>query len=239
MMFTRLPWWRIYQPRQEAYCHAVEYWPFVGWLTGGTVAAVYALALPHFASPGIPIVLAILSRILLTGALHEDGLADFCDGMGGGTSRQRILQIMKDSHIGTYGVLGLIVYLMLLYNVLTDVHPLVILLADVWGKSCASLLVVRLPYARPQEEAKTRLVYTPIHPLAHLLRILLAVAPAYALCLLAAIPMHIAPWLAALLAGQLLTLYLRHRIQGYTGDCCGAAFLLCEMAFLLTWTIQT
>ena len=57
----------------------------------------------------------MLSRILLTGALHEDGLADFCDGFGGGTTRERILSIMKDSHIGTYGVIGLICYLGMFY----------------------------------------------------------------------------------------------------------------------------
>ena len=63
----------------------------------------------------LAVLAAIVVRLLMTGALHEDGLADFCDGFGGGGSdRQRILDIMKDSHIGTYGVLGLVLYLLLL-----------------------------------------------------------------------------------------------------------------------------
>lgn len=57
----------------------------------------------------------MITRLLITGCLHEDGLADFFDGFGGGTSRERILAIMKDSHIGSYGVIGLIFYFGLFY----------------------------------------------------------------------------------------------------------------------------
>src|SRR5574344_2931621 len=59
----------------------------------------------------------LFRSLLLTGALHEDGFADFCDGFGGGTDRGKILVIMKDSHIGTYGVIGLVLYFLLLWNV--------------------------------------------------------------------------------------------------------------------------
>ena len=70
------------------------------------------------------LIAAILVRLLLMGALHEDGLADFMDGFGGGgTDRQRILDIMKDSRIGTYGVLGLIVYEMMLFTTLFSLPP--------------------------------------------------------------------------------------------------------------------
>ena len=103
VFFTRLPFWRIYQPKKEAYKTVVEHWPLTGWLTGCMMAAVIwfgSMVMPY----PIVIILAILTRLLITGALHEDGLADFIDGFGGGGSdRQRILDIMKDSHIGTYG----------------------------------------------------------------------------------------------------------------------------------------
>ena len=103
MFFTRLPFWRIKQVDAACFKHVVDYWPFAGWLTGGTMALVYWLAAGWF--PGsVAALLAVGTRILLTGALHEDGLADCCDGFGGGTSRDRILSIMKDSRIGTYGV---------------------------------------------------------------------------------------------------------------------------------------
>ena len=85
IFFTRLPFWRIYQPPQQCYETVVEHWPFAGWLTGGVMAAVV-----YFGSMLFPfhiaLLLAIAARVLLTGALHEDGLADFFDGFGGGGS---------------------------------------------------------------------------------------------------------------------------------------------------------
>lgn len=97
IFFTRLPFWRLHEPPKECFATVVEHWPLVGWLTGGVMAAVL-----YFGSMVLPwtvtVVLAVVSRLLLTGALHEDGLADFFDGFGGGgNNRQRILEIMKDS----------------------------------------------------------------------------------------------------------------------------------------------
>ena len=115
MFFTRLPWWRLRTVPKEAFEHVVDYWPLVGWLTGGTMALTFAVAISAGISPAVAALLAIAARMLLTGALHEDGLADFCDGFGGGTTRERTLAIMKDSHIGTYGVLGLLISLGLLW----------------------------------------------------------------------------------------------------------------------------
>ena len=94
IFFTRLPFWRIYQPPQQCYETVVEHWPFAGWLTGGVMAAVV-----YFGSMLFPfhiaLLLAIAARVLLTGALHEDGLADFFDGFGGGgNDRERIKSCM-------------------------------------------------------------------------------------------------------------------------------------------------
>ena len=141
IFFTRLPFWRLHQPQKECYQRVVEHWPLVGWLTGGAMAATLyfgSMALPYT----VAVMLAIAVRLLLTGALHEDGLADFFDGFGGGgNDRQRILDIMKDSHIGTYGVLGLVLYLALLAGALLSLSPemaaLVILAADPYAKMVA------------------------------------------------------------------------------------------------------
>ena len=163
IFFTRLPFWRLHQPPKECYQRVVEHWPLVGWLTGGVMAATL-----YFSSMVVPypvaVILAIAARLLLTGALHEDGLADFFDGFGGGgNDRQRILDIMKDSHIGTYGVLGLILYLALLAGCLLSFTPrsaaLLILAADPFAKMVASQLILMMPYARKEEEAKAKTVY--------------------------------------------------------------------------------
>ena len=84
-----------------------KYMPLVGALVGGATGVVIAVAAAVFPAP-VPIVIGLIASVLLTGALHEDGLADTADALGGGADRERCLQIMKDSRIGTYGVLAIV-----------------------------------------------------------------------------------------------------------------------------------
>ena len=105
------------------------------------MALTFAIAVQVLSVP-YAILLAIIARLLLTGALHEDGLADFFDGMGGGTSRERILQIMKDSHIGTYGVLGLIMYFLFFYNAMQEL-PVIYLRQRVYRMGLLSTKMAR------------------------------------------------------------------------------------------------
>ncbi len=85
IFFTRLPFWRVYQPPKESYRAVVEFWPLTGWLTGGVMAAILYFGPALFPYP-LVVALAILARVLMTGALHEDGLADFCDGLVAATT---------------------------------------------------------------------------------------------------------------------------------------------------------
>src|SRR4051794_38699834 len=85
---------------------SVKYFPLVGIIVGGVSAAVLLLA-SKFWVGFLPALLAVAASMALTGALHEHGLADTADGLGGGRSREARLTIMKDSRIGTYGVLAL------------------------------------------------------------------------------------------------------------------------------------
>ena len=163
IFFTRLPFWRLYQPDKEAYKTVVEHWPLVGWLTGAAMGAVLyfgSMVFPYT----IAAILAIVTRLLITGALHEDGLADFLDGFGGGgTDRQRILDIMKDSHIGTYGVIGLILYFLLLFFAIISMQPfeaaLTIMAVDPFAKMLSAQLIQMMPYARTEDTAKNHTVY--------------------------------------------------------------------------------
>ena len=185
-------------------------------------------------------ILAIVTRLLLTGCLHEDGLADFIDGFGGGTTRERTLAIMKDSHIGTYGVIGLIVYFALLLQLPAtlsrDTLILAVLCGDCWSKCCAAQLINFLPYARTEETAKNKTVYARMK-LGELIQcFFFGLAPAFILTF----ALHWMPvsflWLLFVPLGVmlLLALLMRRKIQGYTGDCCGATFLLCELSFYLS-----
>ncbi len=243
MFFTRLPFWRLRKVDAECFRHVVDYWPFAGWLTGGTMAAVLALTsglLPALSAA----ILAVGARMVLTGALHEDGLADCCDGFGGGRDRLQTLTIMKDSRIGTYGVLGLVFHGLLLVSLLTalpqNAAPALVLTADVYAKTCASFILLQLPYARTAEQAKTKVVYSVWQGRAvigHLVRCLCALLPALLWLWQSA---EAFPWWAFLappVVQLLLTGYMKRRLQGYTGDCCGALFLLCELSFYLSFVM--
>lgn len=254
-LFTRLPWWRIRELPADAFRHAVEFWPWAGLLTGGALALTFYLGIQYLPL-ALTLLLCIGVRLLLTGALHEDGLADFCDGMGGGTTRERTLEIMKDSHIGTYGVLGLVVYFLFLYNTNNELtlgylrhsltaeaagrNPILMVaatlwFADVWAKSVASFIII-LPYARNEEQAKVKVTYKrPVVAgwFVHLIRIVLALAVPLVLMNQAGIAPHAYGILTSVTVLIVLLLFMKRKINGYTGDCCGACFLICELVFLI------
>jgi adenosylcobinamide-GDP ribazoletransferase len=237
IFFTRLPFWRLHQPPKACYETVVEHWPLVGWLTGGVMAATLygaSMVLPY----QVAVLVAIVMRLLLTGALHEDGLADFLDGFGGGgNNRQRILDIMKDSHIGTYGVIGLILYLLLLFFCLSSMSPemaaLAILAADPYAKMLTAQLVSMMPYARREEEAKAKVIYRKIN-----------LASGISLAVQGLLPIGLFVWYVGVawetlifipaLVMYFLYLLIWRRLHGYTGDCCGAVCLMVELSMYLT-----
>lgn len=253
--FTRLPFWRLATLDKEHYERVVPRWAFAGWVTGGIMAATMAVAMWLHLPTGVSVSMALVSRVLVTGALHEDGFADFCDGFGGGTTRQRILEIMKDSHIGTYGVLGLILYYLLMYNVLVALAAyvnlvLVFLMVDPLCKFVSSNIIRRLPYARSEEGAKNKLVYTKVAGIDNVISAI-SVLPFFVIWIVAAsvprmlfayttINLWLLPillWAVPAFVAQCLFRYMRERIGGYTGDCCGATFIITEAACYLTLLI--
>lgn len=229
MFFTRIPFWRIKQVPAECFKHVVNYWSFAGWLTGGIMVGVYWLTSYVFPTEVVAI-LTLIARLLMTGALHEDGLADFFDGFGGGTDRSRILAIMKDSHIGSYGVIGLICYFLLLTSLIAFLPPHIAMCAllsfDTWNKFIAANLVNFLPYARKEEESKAHTVYERMHPKEFLFAALGGVC-----WMLILFPPLL--WLSAVCSIAvffLLVILMKRKLNGYSGDCCGATFLLCELS---------
>lgn len=237
MMFTRLPLWKVVQVDKKYYSNVLLYWPLVGFITGSaTWATLYLVSMLGWAD--LPAcILAIAVRLLLTGALHEDGLADFFDGFGGGTDKEKILAIMKDSHIGSYGTIGLIVYFLLyasfLYSLPTNAQAGIIIGADVLSKLVTAAMINTLPYARTEETSKTKVLYNSIRLLKLLQMAIICIVPLYFLGtnFLAIIPM--------LIVTIGLRYYFKRKIDGYTGDCCGASVLLAEQAFYLGFFITT
>ncbi len=222
MMFTRLPLWRIVQVNKKDYTGILLYWPVVGFLTGLTTWGV--LCLTAFYMPTlVACILAVIARILLTGALHEDGLADFCDG---------------------YGVMGLILYFLLYVALLYELRqphgclyireyvPLATILgADVCAKLCTAAMINTLPYARTEEESKVKVLYRKIR----FYEYLLVAFPC--LAILRVLDTPLLPLIPTLLSVTFLGGYLKRKIGGYTGDCCGATVLIAEIVFYLSTLI--
>lgn len=246
MFFTRLPLWKLYQPPHESFARVVAFWPLTGWLTSLVTAIVIMTSYP-LAGLSLSILFGLAARLLLTGGLHEDGLSDFLDGFGGGGGdRQRILTIMKDSHIGTYGVLSLTFYYLIIYHVLHELQQVsvivsCILIADPFCKLISSQLTQMLPYARTAETAKNKVVYKPFgwaQGVGLVMQGLLPVLLLYAIKSsgLTSYPIAIPPYECFFVPGivfYLLYRMIHSKLKGYTGDCCGAVFLLTELSFYI------
>ena len=232
MFFTRLPFWRVLSVPSDSFKNVVNWWSFTGILTGASMAWSFYAA--SFIFPiTVSVVIALVVRLFLTGALHEDGLADFFDGFGGGTTRTRRLEIMKDSHIGSYWVIALILYFFMIVSTISSlplaVIPYLLFTGDIFSKAVASQMINFLPYARKVEESKSKVIYNRMPLFYIVLNSLFA-----ALLFIFFVPQIL--WIAAIVPFVifgLLVLLMKFKIGGYTGDCCGAMFLLCELSFYL------
>ena len=140
---------------------------------------------------------------------------------------------MKDSQIGSYGVIGLIGYFLLLFLLLENL-PLKLICAlvicgDCWSKFCASQIINYLPYARKEEDSKAKVVYDRMTWQELLTGFICGLLPIVLFLPIDFWPVTICPILTFIFLYRLM----KRRLQGYTGDCCGAAFLLCELSFYL------
>ncbi|MFN3861584.1 MAG: adenosylcobinamide-GDP ribazoletransferase [Roseateles sp.] len=243
------PRWVGFEPAWLQAC--LRHFPLVGAGIGCVAAAVLWAALWLW-PPLVAAALSVVATVWLTGAFHEDGLADTCDGLGGAVSRERALEIMKDSRIGSYGAAGLVLALVLKVAVVAALATsarecvagpcaMLALAALVWNHAASRaapvVLVWRLPYAGDAAHAKAkplamqtdgRSVAAASAWLLLLAGALLAWAPALARPLAAAL-------VAAVIATVLCARWLRRRLGGFTGDTLGATQQIAELAGLLAW----
>lgn len=234
--FTRLPIPRWVGFEQEWLHHASRYFPLVGIVVGAIAAGVYAAAALIFPAP-VSAVLSTAATIYATGAFHEDGFADSCDGLGGGMTRERVLDIMKDSRVGAYGAIGVVCMLGAKCTALAMLPPAsaigALLLAHPLSRLAATSLIWRMEYARAEGKAK---------PLAERMTtaefaIASGTVAIAAALLLASGTLDLGALLAALLAAGAAAWWLARkfarRIGGYTGDCLGAVQQLAEVLIYL------
>jgi adenosylcobinamide-GDP ribazoletransferase len=231
VFFTRLPLSARLALDGQDFRRAITYFPLCGWLVGAFSALVWwlsARAMPASIAAG----LALVAGVLLTGALHEDGWTDVCDGFGGGHTKERILEIMKDSRIGAFGVLGLVLLFGLKWQALAALPgalvPTALVAGHALSRGMAATLMASLDYARAEGPSKSRALVVRLGGAR------LAFVVATALAPLVLLPLR-AWWGAAALVvlSPVLARYFRKRLGGYTGDCLGAAQQLGELVFYL------
>lgn len=232
---TRVPVGSLPEVSTAQLGRALAWFPLVGLLLGALLAGVDA-ALADLLPRAVGDALLLVLLALVTGALHLDGFADLCDGVGGGRDREAALRIMKDSSIGAFGAVGLLLLLLVKYQALTAlpvaVKPAALLLMPVAGRWAPVLLTVTLPYLRgPEGTGSAFAAHAGSRELLLATLTLLAVAGG-----LFRVP-------GVLLAGVLLLVaavfggWIRHRLGGVTGDVLGASVELLEVAALLVLLI--
>lgn len=231
MFYTRLPvpQWVGYEERFQQ--QSIRYLPLIGWLVGGWGGLVYWFAYLIWPQP-IAILLSMMATVLLTGALHEDGLADACDGFGGGWSKSQILDIMKDSRLGLFGTVGIGFVLALKFFTLIHLPPHIIPWSLVGGHSISRFMALTLmsthDYVRYDETSKAKDMTQKLSSLNFGVASFFGILPVVILI----------PWGWTLifplyLVKVCLGRYFQHRLGGYTGDCLGATQQVIEVSFYL------
>jgi adenosylcobinamide-GDP ribazoletransferase len=256
--FTRIPItgrlaeWVGFSPEQLR--ASAAHFPGVGVLVGGFAAGVFtgaqALLPESIFTPLLAAALSTVATVLLTGGFHEDGLADVADGLGGSYDRERALEIMKDSRVGAFGALALVLALLCKVALLailgsTEIVPLegddapgagwtiaaALVLGHVVSRGLPLLLIRWLPHVGDTATSKSKPLADTISSASLFMAFAWCfIALAIGLLALAAINLIVACSCAVLALLWMAHLF-RRRLQGFSGDCLGATQQVCEIAF--------
>ncbi|WP_299120863.1 adenosylcobinamide-GDP ribazoletransferase [uncultured Tenacibaculum sp.] len=235
LFFTRIPCPKWVDHSPEILNKSSRYFSLVGTLIGAISAAIYYGA-SHIFNPAISIILSIVASIWATGAFHEDGFADVCDGFGGGWTKEKILTIMKDSRLGTFGVVGLVSILSLktvsLYelSISSKNIPLIIIAGHTISRFIATVLLYTHEYVRDIDSSKVKPTTQKMSTKSIIISGFFGLLP-----LLFFENFKIFGVLIPLI---IIYLYMGHFfkkwIGGQTGDCAGALQQVSEVVFYLS-----
>ena len=249
--FTRVPVPDFSHFQESDLNHSAKYFPLIGIIVG-LFGAVFFYAGSLVFPQTIATLISMAATIYLTGAFHEDGLADSADGIGGGWEREQILTIMQDSRLGTYGAVALFLMLMAKFQTLNSLNPIFIPLALITGHALSRLwavwLMAALSYAKPAGKAKP--LATQLSKRDLVIANIFGLLPFLGIVALLIVSDHshlnIAQYiLMSLLPSLIVWLWWRAKLEknlgGYTGDTLGAIQQLTELAFylgVLAWSFK-
>ncbi|WP_157822391.1 adenosylcobinamide-GDP ribazoletransferase [Psychromonas sp. Urea-02u-13] len=249
--FTRVPIPASIEFDNQQFHKANAYLPFIGLFVAIVMSVIFYLCLQLFSVP-VSIILMLVTSLLLTGALHEDGFADCCDGLGGGYDATQRLKIMKDSQIGTYGGIGLILLFLLKFNLLIELadisfETLIIslLVAHTLSRYGALCIMQAMPYVRLAEAGKVQSLTNKLNSkyfvFASLVTAVLTVLLLFSLSKIntfidIAVVAPIVTLIVAVIVASLYKLFDKN-LAGYTGDCLGFTQQSLELSILLALTV--
>ncbi|RSC92963.1 adenosylcobinamide-GDP ribazoletransferase [Tenacibaculum singaporense] len=235
LFFTRIPCPKWVNHSPEILNKSSRYFSLVGILVGSIAALAY-FAFSYIFPTDIAIVISMISSVWITGAFHEDGFADVCDGFGGGWTKEKILTIMKDSRLGTFGVSGLVFILAIKFLALYHLQNLSVnlILVIISGHSIsrfiATVLLYTHDYVRDIDSSKIKPTTKQMSSKSLLISAIFGIVPLF---------FFQKPTVFLVLLPLLLTyLYMGHFfkkwIGGQTGDCAGALQQVAEIVFYLS-----
>ena len=238
MFYTRIP-----VPKSIGYSSgmlnkATRYFPFTGYLVGGLGSLVF-IGANKALSIDVAVICSIAAMVLFTGAFHEDAFADFCDGFGGGHNREKILSIMKDSRIGTYGAVGLSLLFLFKYVLLCEsdvsIFPVILISAHVLSRIIVVILIYTSQYVGNTEVSKSKPVGDKM-PVGTFIISVLWIVPLFYFLEIRTI-LYILPVQLILLV--YFRYYIHKKTGGYTGDVLGALQQMSEILFYISFLIYT
>ncbi|WP_025741391.1 adenosylcobinamide-GDP ribazoletransferase [Aquimarina pacifica] len=233
MFFTRIPCpkWVDHDPIYLQ--KSSKYFSLVGIIVG-SIGALFFYATHFLFSLEIALLISMVSTVYVTGAFHEDGFADVCDGFGGGWTKDKILLIMKDSRLGTYGTIGLLLLLAMKFTSLREFEilymPLIIIAGHSSSRFIATTLIFTHPYVRDTDDSKAKPAAKSMSISMLLISGLIGLAP----LLLFKNPLVYLTLLPMYVSKLFLAAKFKKWIGGQTGDCAGAVQQLSEVIFYLS-----
>jgi len=249
--FTRIPVPNFPDFNTDDLNFSAKYFPLVGVVVGAVGAGAFTLG-AKLLPDSVAILFSMAMTIYITGAFHEDGLADSADGLGGAWDKERILTIMQDSRLGTYGAVALFLMLFAKFQVLNSLPayflPFILIVGHAFSRLCALYLMADLDYVKASGKAKPLATKVKPHDLA-LATIFGFLPVVFIYSNFSPFIFNLRDWLLlgiyCLLPVGFVWLWWRNKIKqwlgGYTGDCLGAMQQITELAFyfgLLAWYQQ-
>ncbi len=247
MFYTRIPCPSTTDHSPDYLNKATRYFPLIGWIVGGISAIFFYIGAWLF-SLEIGVIFSLAGGVIVTGAFHEDGFADTFDGFGGGWNKKQILEIMKDSRIGTYGVIAIIALFSLkfysLHGLLSRIEDtrnevfilLIFTTYHALARLTAANVIFTTSYAREDETSKMKPIAMAYTYKEIMGAYICGLLPLLSLCLFfnllfvwAIFPLVVLFYLAKR--------YFQKWIGGYTGDCLGAVEQMAECITLLVFFV--